>query len=257
MWRSDEYDDDDGSAAARLARVTGLPADESDISEMSDSSGRSRADSYPWDAGFRRPEAEARRGGGLGAFDPGRRGVRVLLVVAGLVVLVSAGLVWWSRPKVTAAPQVSAAPVAPTGSSAPAMLVVSVTGRVHKPGLVRLPAGSRVADAIDAAGGALPGVDLTGVNLARKVVDGEMIAIGITPPPGAVTGGGGAAGGLVNLNTATVAELQTLPGIGEVLAQRIVEYRDQHGGFRAVTDLRQVEGIGDAKFQQLKDRVTV
>ncbi|MGI5236533.1 helix-hairpin-helix domain-containing protein [Dactylosporangium sp. CA-139066] len=254
MWRSDEYDDG-RSSAARLARVTSLPPDESD-------------DSFPWDASFRRPEpppiepdnsAEV-RGGGLGAFDPGRRGVRVLLAVAGLVVLVSAGLVWWSRPRVTPAPQVSAAPVAAPGSSAAAVLIVSVTGRVHRPGLVRLPAGSRVADAIEAAGGVLPGVDLTGVNLARKVVDGEMIAIGITPPPGAVTGaggGGGTAGGPVNLNTATTAELQTLPGIGEVLAQRIVEYRDRHGGFRAVTDLRQVEGIGDAKFQQLKDRVTV
>ena len=69
--------------------------------------------------------------------------------------------------------------------------------------------------------------------------------------------GPGGGGGPVNLNTATVTELQTLPGIGAVLAQRIVEYRDRHGGFRAVTDLRQVEGIGDAKFQQLKDRVTV
>ncbi|HTJ34553.1 MAG TPA: ComEA family DNA-binding protein [Dactylosporangium sp.] len=180
----------------------------------------------------------------------------MLLVVAGLVVLVSAGVVWWSRPKVTAAPPVSAASAAAPASSAPQMVVVSVTGRVNRPGLVRLPAGSRVADAIEAAGGVSPGVDLTGVNLARKVVDGEMIAIGITPPPGA-GGGGGTAGGLVNLNTATTSELQTLPGIGEVLAGRIVEYREQHGGFRAVTDLRQVEGIGDAKFQQLKDRVTV
>ncbi|MFG2040735.1 helix-hairpin-helix domain-containing protein [Dactylosporangium sp. NPDC048998] len=194
------------------------------------------------------------------AFDPGRRGVRVLLVVAGLVVCISAGVVWWSRPRVTPAPQVSSGSPAAAASSAPAMLVVSVTGRVNRPGLVRLPAGSRVADAIEAAGGVVPGVDLTGVNLARKVVDGEMIAIGVTPPPAAAGGGsaGGAGGaGLVNVNTATVTELQTLPGIGEVLAQRIVEFRDRHGGFRAVTDLRQVEGIGDAKFRQLKDRVTV
>ncbi|GAA4259174.1 hypothetical protein GCM10022255_082800 [Dactylosporangium darangshiense] len=297
MWRSEQYDDST-AVGRRLARVTGLPADETENSDVSEAG----EDSYPWDATFRRPgrpsndagdvyrgrgaglerlepefaagghgiddagsgevEAHGERRGGLGAFDPGRRGVRVLLAVAGLVVLVSAGVVWWSRPKVTAAPPVSAASAAAPVSSAPQMVVVSVTGRVNRPGLVRLPAGSRVADAIEAAGGVSPGVDLTGVNLARKVVDGEMIAIGITPPPGAGSGagaggGGGTAGGLVNLNTATTSELQTLPGIGEVLAGRIVEYREQHGGFRAVTDLRQVEGIGDAKFQQLKDRVTV
>ena len=142
-------------------------------------------------------------------------------------------------------------------SSAAARLIVSVNGKVQRPGLVELPAGARVADAIAAAGGALPGADLTGLNLARKVIDGEMIAVGVPAPPGAVPAGTGGGGGPVNLNTATVAELQTLPGIGAVLAQRIVEYRDRHGGFRAVTDLRQVEGIGDAKFQQLKDRVTV
>jgi competence protein ComEA len=192
------------------------------------------------------------------AFDPGRRGVRVLVLVAGLVVCLSAGFVWWSRPRVTAAPQVSAPPAVVGGSSAPAVLVVSVSGRVRRPGLVQLPAGSRVADAIEAAGGVEPGVDLTGVNLARTVLDGEMIAIGVTPPPAVVGGAStGGAGGPVNLNTATVAELQTLPGIGEVLAQRIVEFRDRHGGFRTVSDLRQVEGIGDAKYQQLKDRVTV
>jgi competence protein ComEA len=197
------------------------------------------------------------RPAGLAAFDPGRRGVRVLLVVAGIVVCISAALVWWSRPHVAAAPPVGAVTSAAGPSPTPALLIVSVTGKVNRPGLVRLPPGSRVADAIEAAGGVVPGVDLTGVNLARKVVDGEMIAIGVTPPPVAAAGPGATAGGLVNLNTASLAELQTLPGIGEVLAQRIVEYRDGHGGFRAVNDLRQVEGIGDAKFQQLKDRVTV
>lgn len=175
--------------------------------------------------------------------------MRVLLIVAGLVICVSAAIMWWSRPKVSVAPQGVATSAVPPASSAPAMLVVSVTGRVNRPGLVRLPAGARVADAIEAAGGAAAGVD------------GEMIAVGVTPPPGAAAGGGGGgggtAGGLVDLNTATVTELQTLPGIGEVLAQRIVEFRDRHGGFRAVSDLRQVEGIGDAKYQQLKDHVTV
>ncbi|WP_432979069.1 helix-hairpin-helix domain-containing protein [Dactylosporangium sp. CA-233914] len=227
--------DDETAASDRLARVTELP------------------DAYPWDETFqdrRRPRPA------LPSIDPGRRGVRVLLVVAGLVVCVSAGLVWFSRPHVTAAPAVSGV-ASGVSSAAPVMLVVSVTGRVNRPGLVRLPPGSRVADAIEAAGGVAAGVDLTGVNLARKVVDGEMIAIGVTPPPAPPGSGSGGGSGLINLNTASVAELQKLPGIGEVLAQRIVEFRDQHGGFRAVTDLRQVDGIGDAKFAQLKDRVTV
>ncbi|WP_433080122.1 helix-hairpin-helix domain-containing protein [Dactylosporangium sp. CA-052675] len=203
-------------------------------------------DDYPWDETFRE-----RRRPLTSSFDPGRRGVRVLLVVAGIVVCVSAGVVWFSRPHVTAAPSVGVSAVVGP-SSAPAVLIVSVTGKVQRPGLVRLPAGARVADAIEAAGGIVAGTDTTGLNLARKVVDGEMIAVGVPAPPVA-----GAGSGLVDLNTASAAELQKLPGIGEVLAQRIVEYREAHGGFRAVTDLRHVEGIGDAKFAQLKDKVTV
>ncbi|MFI5916593.1 helix-hairpin-helix domain-containing protein [Dactylosporangium sp. NPDC051541] len=209
-----------------------------------------RDDDYPWDEAFQ----ERRRP--LAAFDPGRPGWRVLLAVAVVVVVGAAGLFWWKRPQVSAAPPVGAVSAAgPSAAPSPVVLIVSVTGKVNRPGLVRLPAGSRVADAIEAAGGVANGVDLAGLNLARKVVDGEMIAVGITPPPAAAAGPTG--GGLVDLNTASVADLRTLPGIGEVLAQRIIDYREAHGGFRAVTDLRQVEGIGDAKFKQLKDRVTV
>ena len=154
------------------------------------------------------------------------------------------------------------------------MLVIAVEGKVRHPGLVRLPPGSRIADAIDAAGGAEPGTDLSFVNLAQKVVDGELIVIGVTPPPGvaatAGTGssgaGGSGAGGSsgaaqpgapINLNTATEADLDTLPGIGPALAQRIIDYRTQHGAFRSVDELRNVSGIGDAKFAEIKDLVTV
>jgi competence protein ComEA len=181
--------------------------------------------------------------------------VRALVVVA-VVVAIGAGLLAWrARPEVQ--------PVAPTASVSPdpstlessAVLVVAVAGRVARPGLVRLPAGSRVADAIEAAGGALPDTDLSTLNLARKVTDGELIVVGL-PPPGSA-GGGAAAGGLVNLNTATLDQLQTLPGVGPVLAQRIIEYREQHGGFANVADLRNVSGIGDARYNELKTRVTV
>jgi competence protein ComEA len=130
---------------------------------------------------------------------------------------------------------------------------VAVQGRVAHPGLYRLPSGSRVADAIAAAGGALPGVDLSFVNLARKLVDGELILVGVAAPSGQP----GTPAGKVNLNTASLAELEALPGVGPALGQRILDYRAQHGSFGSVDDLRHVPGIGDAKFAQLKDLVTV
>ncbi|MFG3301708.1 helix-hairpin-helix domain-containing protein [Micromonospora chersina] len=223
------------------------------------------------DAGGRRPLAS--RLPGPGAFDPSRRGVRALAAVAVVVVLVAGVWAWRSRPQAepvrpaaaVGAPETSApAPTASTGQ-----VVVALAGKVRRPGLVRLPAGARVADAIEAAGGALPGVDVALLNPARKVADGELILVGVNAPPGQAappgpaTGGGPAAGGAapgsgpVNLNTATLAQLDALPGVGPVLAQRILDHRDQHGGFRSVSDLRQVDGIGDARYEQLKDLVTV
>ncbi len=137
-------------------------------------------------------------------------------------------------------------------------MVVAVSGRVRFPGLVRLPVGARVADALQAAGGVLPGTDVTMMNVARLLADGELIVVGVAVPTPMPSGPvGSASPGRVNLNTATVEQLQSLPGVGPVLAQRIVDFRQAHGGFRSVADLRQVTGIGDAKFGELKDRVTV
>ncbi|SCE96181.1 competence protein ComEA [Micromonospora chokoriensis] len=192
--------------------------------------------------------------------------MRALAVVAVVVALVAAGWAWRSRPQSEpVAPLVSestaAASVNAPSASGFGELVVAVAGKVRKPGLVRLPAGSRLADAVQAAGGALPGVDVALLNPARKVTDGELIVVGVTPPPGgpAAPRGGGAAPatGPLNLNTATLAQLDALPGVGPVLAQRILAHRDQHGGFKSVGDLRQVDGIGDARYEQLKDLVTV
>jgi competence protein ComEA len=211
---------------------------------------------------------------GPGPFDPGRRGVRALAVVAVLVVAVAAVLAWRARPApepvpmpALAAPSTGAEPAPAATATAGADLVVSVSGKVRRPGLVRLPAGARVADAIEAAGGLLPGTDVAFLNLARRVVDGELILVGVTAPPGAdpaVAPGGPAAPGVqvgpgapVNLNTATLAQLDALPGVGPVLAQRIIDHRERHGAFRAVGDLRQVDGIGEARYEQLKDLVTV
>lgn len=202
---------------------------------------------------------------GPGAFDPGRRGVRALTLVAVLVVLGAGFWAWQSRPQVEPVEPVAVVtPVAPSVSVEPTEadgeLVVAVAGKVRRPGLVRVPAGARVADAVQAAGGALPGVDVALFNPARKVADGELILIGVTAPPGVAPVGGEAGvvpGGKVNLNTATLAQLDTLPGVGPVLAQRILDHREEHGGFRSVSDLRQVGGIGDTRYEQLKDLVTV
>jgi competence protein ComEA len=197
-------------------------------------------------------------------WDLGSRGVRALAVVAVVVAVLAAAIAWRARPELeplarpTRESGASGAVAGGATGSAAAVVVVAVSGLVHKPGLVRLPAGSRVADAIDAAGGALPGTDLSMLNLARKVADGELIVVGLAAsamPAASAPGGGGT--GPVNLNTATTEQLQTLPGVGPVLAQRIIDYREQNGGFHTVEDLRKVTGIGDARFNELKSRVTV
>ena len=167
-----------------------------------------------------------------------------------------------------------------TGGAAPGpagaaggLLVVSVSGRVAHPGVVRVPGGSRVADVLAAAGGAQPGVDLSGLNLARRVIDGEQIAVGVPPAPdaagqqpGGVAVGAGAAGpgagsagpaAKVDLNTATVTQLDALPGVGPVTAQHIVDWRTRNGRFARVDQLREIDGIGERRFQQLRDVVTV
>jgi competence protein ComEA len=200
--------------------------------------------------------------GGRGPFDPGRTGVRALAVVAAAVVVGAALFAYRARPTVEPVAPSSAPPavveVASSESAPPTDIVVAVSGKVRHPGLVRLPTGARVADAVDAAGGALPGADLTPLNLARKLADGELIAVGITPPPGAggFGSGTGAPAAKVNLNTASVSELDALPGVGPVLAQRILEHREKTGGFRSVGELRNVDGIGASRFEELKDLVT-
>jgi competence protein ComEA len=125
---------------------------------------------------------------------------------------------------------------------------------VARPGLVRLPAGSRVDDAVRAAGGVVDGADAGLLNLARRLVDGEQVLVGVDPPPAAAAAPT-ATGGPVDLNTATVADLDALPGIGPVLAQRIVDWRTEHGRFASVEQLREVTGIGESKYADLAAEV--
>ncbi|MEU5050122.1 ComEA family DNA-binding protein [Streptomyces sp. NPDC021096] len=169
----------------------------------------------------------------------------------------------------------TAVPTVAVGASARAV-VVDVAGKVRRPGVQHLPAGSRVADALEAAGGARPGADTTGLNRARVLTDGEQVVVGVpgfpgvpgVPGPSGPSGAGGAAagasgprggpgasGGPVSLNSATLEQLDALPGVGPVLAQHILDYRTRHGGFRSVADLRHVNGIGARRFTDLKPLV--
>jgi competence protein ComEA len=207
-------------------------------------------------------------------------GARALVALA-LVALVLAGWFGWRAAAATPVPVLAPAVVASgspgagaSAASAPASaaasspvspgseVVVDVAGRVRRPGLVRLPVGSRVADAIAAAGGALRGVDLSTINLAQRVDDGVQVVVGAAAaggPPGAVgaAGAGKAATGPLDLNSATVAELDALPGVGPVLAQRIADWRQAHGRFSTVAELGEVDGIGDRRLGELTPLVRV
>ncbi|MEV7992639.1 ComEA family DNA-binding protein [Streptomyces sp. NPDC086077] len=152
-------------------------------------------------------------------------------------------------------------PPGPATGTPVAGIVVDVSGKVREPGIHRLPVGSRVADALKAAGGVRPGTDVEGLNRARFLVDGEQVVVGgpaavpAAPAGGVPAGGAGAPAAPVSLNTATVEQLDTLPGVGPVLAQHIVDHRTRHGGFRSVDELREVNGIGERRFADLRDLV--
>jgi competence protein ComEA len=200
-------------------------------------------------------------------------GLAAVVVVAVLVALV---VVWQAQPAAQAAPRVRRELPSPTTSGRPAggstspppgaaaELVVHVVGAVHRPGLVRLPGGARVADALAAAGGATAAARLASVNLARPVVDGEQVVVQRRGRPallGAPPAGGPAADAgptaPVDLNTATLDLLDGLPGIGPVLAQRILDWRTAHGRFSSVDELGEVSGIGEAILSDLAPLVVV
>lgn len=190
-------------------------------------------------------------------------GARRRLTVAllgGLVaiVLIGAGVTLTSRRAEHEPPPVlPLAAASLTSSTTEKAIVVSVVGQVARPGLVTLSEGARVADALREAGGPVPGVDVSALNLARRLADGEQIYVGIPPPPGADPAPAGAPAVVdkVDLNSATLADLDTLPGVGPVTAQRIVDWRTEHGRFASVDQLREIDGIGPSRFARLKDMV--
>jgi competence protein ComEA len=193
-----------------------------------------------------------------------------LTVVAVVALLGLALTTWWALRGETetvapvSAPEALVTPsaVAPTASASPAELVVDVAGKVRRPGLAVLEPGARVVDAIRAAGGARKGVDLSGLNLARVLVDGEQVLVGVDPPAGvaASPAGGPATGGagpLVNINTASATELEGLPGVGPVTAEAILSHRTEHGAFTSVDQLLDVDGIGEATLAEIAPHVTL
>ncbi|MEW5867794.1 MAG: ComEA family DNA-binding protein [Chloroflexota bacterium] len=174
------------------------------------------------------------------------------LLAAGLILLAS------GRPR--------GQPVSLLPPPTPAPLVVHVLGAVAQPGLYQLPAGSRVQDAIQAAGDLLPEADLSTVNLAALLQDGQRILVPTPPPPTSTPDpnaprGSKAATPVViyplNINTASQAELESLPEIGPATAQKIIEYRQTHGPFTSIEQIMEVENIGPKTFEQIKDLITV
>lgn len=188
-----------------------------------------------------------------------RRALGALLAAA----LAVAAWSWWNGRPLEEVPVPGAVPGAMSSAMSGALaatavpalggeVVVHVTGAVRAPGVVTLPAGSRVSDAIEAAGGATKARALDSVNLARVLVDGEQVVVG-----GAGAGAGATASSLLPLNTADAPALEAMPGIGPVLAQRIVDWRAQHGPFASADALGDVPGIGPSLLAQLRPLVTV
>jgi competence protein ComEA len=205
-------------------------------------------------------------------WDPGRPGARSLWVAGLVAALLLVAWTWVDRPRVepvpvtpvggaTAVPDPSAPSVGEVAETS-ATVVVSVVGLVARPGLVTLPSGARVAEAVEAAGGLLPEADQASVNLAAVLTDGQQVVVGVpgasgaAVSSGAAAGSGAAPGGRLNLNTAGVAELDALPGVGPVLAQRIVDHR-KRTPFTSVDELDDVPGIGPAIAAALAELVTV
>lgn len=175
-------------------------------------------------------------------------------MLAALAVTVGIGIV---RSSVTPVEAVPTAHREGTDAATPASVYVHVSGGVAAPGLYVLHGGARVVDAIAAAGGFAADAERGGVNLARPLSDGEQLAVplvGAAPP---ASTGGAAGDGRVNLNTADAAALDTLPRIGPAMAERIIAWRDDNGGFTSVEDLLAVPGIGDKMLESLRDQVTV
>lgn len=215
-------------------------------------------------------------------FDPERHGATALVVVGMIALAVVGFSVWRDRPVAHAVPALPPVetvesivtppePVLPDASKPPAeppTLVVSVVGLVHVPGLVQLPDGARIADALAAAGGVREGGDTLTLNLAQPLADGDQVVVGVesgeplvSEGPAGPRGAGGSAAAaapeVVNLNSADEGTLETLPGVGPVTAAAIVAWRTSNGKFVSVDQLGEVDGIGPVRLGKLRSLVAV
>ena len=178
---------------------------------------------------------------------------RILVGALALLLALVLGARLLLRPSHAAAPFVP--PVVPTRAAAPPSIYVDVVGAVLRPGLYRLRRGARVADAVARAGGAVRSAQIELVNLAALVADGEQVVVprrGSATGPPAAAGASGAAAGPVHLNSATAEQLDALPGVGPVTAQKILDYRAKHGAFGSLDELDAIPGIGPARLAQLR-----
>lgn len=201
-------------------------------------------------------------------WDPGRRGAYVLAVLGLLAAIVAVAFALHGRAHPVSAPVPAVRATVPAPADDPlaagVTVQVDVEGKVARPGLVTLPSGARIAQALTAAGGALPGTDTAALDLAAKVTDGQQLRVGLggaaPPAAGSMPAGRAAAGGagaLVDLNTATADQLDALPHVGPATAARILAWRTVHGPFSAVSQLQQVSGIGPSTYQDIAALVTV
>ncbi|MCX7682298.1 MAG: helix-hairpin-helix domain-containing protein [Anaerolineae bacterium] len=193
--------------------------------------------------------------------EQGNSRYRALIVLCSVISLVVGGVIgYFSRPQ--PAPPITISTPVPSPTATPAPLRVHVSGAVLNPDVYVLPPGSIVRDAVMAAGGPAPDADLERINLAVELHDQQQVRVPrkgeeTASDSGAASGGSEETSGLININTATAAQLETLPRIGPAMAQRIVEYREANGPFKTVEELQNVPGIGPATFEGLKDLITV
>ena len=190
-----------------------------------------------------------------------------LLVLLAVVALAAGGALYAGYRGQEEAVELDAG-TAPVQEVQASEIVVYVAGAVNRPGVVQLAEGARAKDAVDACGGFLPTADTNGVNLAQKLKDGMQVTVPEKSPQGTAVQGAAVQGaqagaakplpeGMVNINTADEKELDKLPGIGPAMAKRIVEYRMENGAFQAPEEIKRVKGIGDAKYEKMKDKIAL